>query len=418
MVSHHSKAWVWMGLDDVARTTRVSHHIPYHLVMPMLIMSRSGADLEQPRYLVAQIMSKSRGTDPSIVRLSRALWASTGGLALAHVNLPQCCVLEGPRGSHACLIYPPHHVPLCASIHPLTSHPPLTENAPRLPLHTIKSILKHTLLGIESIHRVGWIHGAVGLHSLEITTHSLPPELAQGPEDQILLEKIRHTPGGAYAPLYLTKTRPIPAKREDFDDEDITILLGNLGYGKKTLTTQGRVAVGDANRALAAFPASESVHSWHTIAGPYQFRAPEMLYPIEDEISWWTSRGGVDIWAFGCLVYRLYTGHHIIPEIRISKEDPDHAIFEYWLSIARIFGRLPDPVIEIWPELSTWSEPSANSFFPVNRRLRDKLDEHAHPDLTERELTVISGLTQLALTTSPRSRPTASTLLQHAFFKD
>lgn len=35
----------------------------------------------------------------------------------------------------------------------------------------------------------------------------------------------------------------------------------------------------------------------------------------------WPSADGIDIWAFGCLVYRLYTGQHILPEIPVNDDE-------------------------------------------------------------------------------------------------
>lgn len=203
----------------------------------MLIMSRRGVQLEKPRYMTFQIMSESRGTITSMVSLSRDLRASHGDEDPMHVNSPFGYTLEGPNGIHACLAYRPQYTPFSAALHPLTAYPPPSgPPVPRLPARVIKSILQQTLHGIESMHRAGWVHGAIGMHSLEIKTRSFPGELAQGPEDQVVLEKIRYTHEEAYAPLYLTKVCPLLPRRDDYD-KDIKIKLGNLGFGKTMMTT-------------------------------------------------------------------------------------------------------------------------------------------------------------------------------------
>ncbi|RMJ13556.1 hypothetical protein BHE90_010663 [Fusarium euwallaceae] len=269
------------------------------------LAQREGVQLEQPQYMTFQIMSESRGTITSIVSLSRDLRASHDGRDPMHVNCPRGYTLEGPNGIHACLAYQPRYTPFSAALHPLTAYPPPSgPPVPRLPVGIIKSILKQTLHGIESMHRAGWVHGAIGVHSLEIKTRSYPEELAQGPEDQVVLEKIRYTSEEAYAPLYLTKVRPLLPRRDDYD-EDIKIKLGNLGF---------------------AFPAGDIVNRWHLLLGPYQFRAPEMVDSSENDQLFWPSADGIDIWAFGCLVYRLYTGQHILPEISVNS-DPELPTF-------------------------------------------------------------------------------------------
>jgi serine/threonine protein kinase len=376
----------------------------------MLIVSHREVQLGQPQYLTLQIMSVSRGAITNIGSLSMALRASRGDLDPMHVNCPRAYALQGPNGIHACLAYQPQYIPFRGSLQPLTSYPPPSGGVPRLPIGIIKSILKQTLLGIESMHRAGWVHGAIGLHSLEIKTRSYPPDLVQGPDDQVFLEKIRHTSDRVHAPLHLTKISPILPTRDDYD-ENIKIKLGNLGFGKML----DRIAVGDADLALAAFPVGESVNRWHSIAGPYQFRALEMVEPVEEEISRWPSTGGVDIWAFGCLVYRLYTGYHLLPEIMVNKEDPEVPILHYWFGIALIFGRLPDQFLRRWPHMGIWLEPPVTRRFPLIG-FEHTFRANAPLDLSEEEVGSITDLIRLAMEIPSRPRPTASELLQHPFF--
>lgn len=239
-----------------------------------------------------------------------------------------------------------------------------------LPRILVRRILRQTLLGLLHLHRHGIVHG--DLHSgnvlfssnvsgKELDMHSL---VAQDPQLRFL----------AYM-----RTE---------------VKLIDLGGG--FLTTE---------------------HRGH-LTTPLCSRAPEVLVglPVDEKI---------DIWAFGCLAFRLLTGTSAFQNpLRdtIANESDDLQL----LAIREVTGELPSELLTAWPRARSWLDengqlvrllPSSDNPRVANHPLAVMLWNRKPDNMCTEELVAFGCMLRHIFRYPPSDRPSAEELLRAKWFQ-
>ncbi|KAJ3522452.1 hypothetical protein NM208_g12853 [Fusarium decemcellulare] len=167
---------------------------------------------EKPTLVAIKIYQAASRLLPTELGMS-AIIARQMRSSLDHVQLHlDFFYEEGPNGNHTCLV----HRPLIHSVHNAIHYLPeyrqrgrKEDGYPRYPTRTIKTILKQTLLGLETLHKCNMVHGGLRSDALLFETHELESadesELTQSVEaDTKTLQRLDGKVDGS-APPYLTR---------------------------------------------------------------------------------------------------------------------------------------------------------------------------------------------------------------------
>lgn len=127
------------------------------------------------------------------------------------------------------------------------------------------------------------------------------------------------------------------------------------------------------------------------------YRAPELLLGAEDY------GFEIDVWSLGCIFAELLTKEPILQ----GKNEVDQ--------LSKIFGLLGTPSNETWPGFR--SLPNAKALHPVLSKTNSappSLTASTFPYITNAGFRLLSSL----LSMNPVSRPSASEILLHPYFKE
>ncbi|KAF7556743.1 hypothetical protein G7Z17_g1257 [Cylindrodendrum hubeiense] len=367
-----------------------------------------GASL--PKYVAIKVMKAKQSISAAANELQVASVLATSDEntpKTTHVLLPLDHFTEqGPNGNHQCLLYEPMGVTVASGVHKIPQYRDkvrMMGERRRYPKWMVKTILKHTLLGLSSIHQRKVVHGDLQPGNLLFATRGLDlvdeAELVQSPGDTT--DTIKRLDGkiDRWAPPYLALGQSLD-KYADFT-ENMEIKISDLG---------------------AAFfqdlPPTK-------IVTPFALRAPEIILKqkVDEKI---------DIWSFGCLIYELITNTQLFPvapdgEEENAEEDDDH-----FLALNDIIGDLSTNILLHWPRSGLWFGPhgerlnpraelprSSGSFNPelyVFDSLETLFKENKTDDIDEAESAVIIALIRQILNYEPSLRPTAEELLGNPWF--
>ncbi|KAH6847670.1 kinase-like domain-containing protein [Chaetomium sp. MPI-CAGE-AT-0009] len=249
------------------------------------------------------------------------------------VGLRDSFDVRGPNGRHACLVMDP----MGPHISTLLKRPEFEDQTldpwdrqPRFPKALAHRILRDVLLGLRTLHQHGIVHG--DLHPGNILA-TIPPLGEPLGHDPSVLQKVQQLPseGDAlirrdgkidlWAPVYLLEAAPL--KDLVTFELDPVVKLADLG---------------------ASFLER---HPPATVVTPVALRAPESILrnaqvPLGK---------GIDIWAFGCLVFELLTGRQIFVGLEglDGHEASDEGINdEHLIQLSEVLGPLPAGLASHW----------------------------------------------------------------------
>ena len=240
----------------------------------------------------------------------------------------------GPNGRHTCLVMDPMgpHISALLKRRPEFQDRTLEpwDRRPRFPKPLAHRVLRDTLLGLHTLHQQGIVHGDLHpgniLATITIPSLSNPPglgvvlDLQQPPSEGNLLYRLDGKVD-RWAPLYLLE--PAPLQDLVSFQLDPVVKIADLG---------------------AAF---FDQHPPATVVTPVALRAPEAIL-CKAQIPFGK---GVDIWAFGCLVFELLTGRALFMRLEgldgyaASDEQTND---EHLIQLSEILGPLPEELAAHW----------------------------------------------------------------------
>ncbi|KAF5568046.1 CMGC SRPK kinase [Fusarium phyllophilum] len=199
-----------------------------------------------------------------------------------------------------------------------------------------KDALRDTIQALHFLHEHGVIHG--DLHPGNILTCveqlKLTPEtemnLKQSESDAQPLKR-KDGKKDLWAPSYLLEPRPL----NDY-----------FSYGLHPL-----VKLSDLG---GAFTEEKPIMGAEAIT-PVALRAPETI--LNEHLG-----KGIDIWAFGCLVFEMITGRPLFVAIQsLEGEDYDETSNdEHLIQLWEVIGPLPKPLLENWRRADQYFDTSGN----------------------------------------------------------
>ncbi|KAH6980857.1 serine protein kinase [Ilyonectria sp. MPI-CAGE-AT-0026] len=363
-----------------------------------------------PKYVAIKVMTANQSVSAASAELQigSALSAGEGNVSPAkHVLLPlDHFDEEGPNGTHRCFVYDPMGSTVASGVHEIPQYRDVVRkmhDKRRYPKWMVKIILKHTLLGLSSLHGRNLIHSDLQPGNLLFAIHGLneadEAELVQTVGDTT--DDIKRLDGKVdrWSPPYLALGQSLH-KYADFS-ENLEIKISDLG---------------------AAFFQDQPPTK---IVTPFSLRAPEIILKQKvDE--------NIDIWSFGCLVYELITNTQLFPvapygEGQETEEDDDHL-----LALNDILGDLSSDIMALWPRSGRWFGPDGERLNPraelpadddlfnpelhVDDSLETLFGQNKPDDVDEAESAVIIALIRRILNYDPALRPTAEELLEDPWF--
>ncbi|EAQ85634.1 hypothetical protein CHGG_06887 [Chaetomium globosum CBS 148.51] len=232
------------------------------------------------------------------------------------VGLGDSFHLRGPNGWHACLVMDP----MGPNISTLLNRPEFEDRTldpwdrrPRFPKALARRILRDILLGLRTLHQHGIVHG--DLHPGNILTTILPLGEPLG-HDPSILQKVQQLPSEGTCADPTAMARP------------------NLWAPSYLL--ESRTAEGPGNR-----------HPPATVVTPVALRPPEsILRSAQVPLG-----KGIDIWAFGCLVYELVMGRNLFVGLEAldGHDASDEGINdEHLIQLSEVLGPLPAELASHW----------------------------------------------------------------------
>ncbi len=250
--------------------------------------------------------------------------------------------ITGPNGQHSCLALEPMGPHIAAlvkkryalefSIRDLDSDSLMDVARPRFPKHLSKRILRDILLGLCFLHSHSVVHG--DLHPGNILAN-ITPLSSEDAEDRLRLGKgleqpategvpLRRRDGKVdlWAPSYLLPPAPLDGLVSFDFGIDPAVKIADLG---------------------AAFSDGDAPVK---VVTPVALRAPEIILrgfrPLGQ---------GIDIWAFGCLVFELLTGRPLfvrLESLEGDEESDQETNDEHLIQFTEVLGKLPEDLASLW----------------------------------------------------------------------
>ncbi|PNP79326.1 hypothetical protein FNYG_07402 [Fusarium nygamai] len=199
-----------------------------------------------------------------------------------------------------------------------------------------KDALRDTIQALHFLHEHGVIHGDLHpgniltcVEQLEVTPDT-EMNLKQSESD---IQPLKRKDGkkDLWAPSYLLEPRP---------------LNGHFSYDLHPL-----VKLSDLG---GAFPEEDPIMGAKAIT-PVALRAPETI--LDERLG-----KGIDIWAFGCLVFEMIIGRSLFVAIQ-SLEGEDYDVTsndEHLIQLSEVIGPLPQPLLEKWRRAGQYFDTSGN----------------------------------------------------------
>ena len=307
-------------------------------------------DLSLNCFAALKVTVASSGKEGTVDR-SPAVYKSLPQTASRHVvGFRDSFAVLGPNGRHTCLVMDPMgpHISFlltrCPEFEDRTLEP--WDRRPRFPKPLARRVLRDTLLGLRVLHQHGIVHG--DLHPGNILA-TIPPlgepvsveqKLRQLPSEGNALTRLDGK-ADRWAPPYLLA--PAPLQDLVSFELDPVVKLADLG---------------------AAF--SER-HPPAKAVSPVALRAPEAILrdarvPLGK---------GIDVWAFGCLVFELLTGSTLF--VRLEGLDGDEMADEmtndeHLIQFSEVLGPLPRDFAVRWRRRDRYYDEDGKRLHVINKR--------------------------------------------------
>lgn len=341
------------------------------------------------------------------------------------LTLLESFLQTGPNGTHLCLVFEPMAASFNWMLEPHEGDLP-NAHLERAPLSLRKKVLRHTLLGLCTLHDSGIVHGDIQFGNVLLGVK----DLDSVPEDE-LRQDMREEIGiswpiqrldrkeDKWAPRYLAVPQPLAAKYIDIGPS-LTAKLSDLGGGM--FLPKPSTITADKLTFLKALLLPDDHHKPVT---PIALRAPELVLGLPFD-------QGIDIWAFGWLIAQLVTGQ---PPFAIDNwadctpEDEAATDDDHIMGFIDLLGPLPEHLLQMWPRRERyyqedgtqirWNVDSGDPGEPGPQCiLEDFILQNRNPDISVEEAAVISGLLRQILQYEPEKRPSAQEILSHAWLQE
>ncbi|KAF5707131.1 CMGC SRPK kinase [Fusarium globosum] len=291
-------------------------------------------DMRLARYVSLKI---TVATQPQTTSREASLYQSqlqNGSSGL--VDLYDTVKITGPNGEHEGLVFEPMGPDLTTL---LRIRPEFQIGKPwerRFTKSFAKKALFNTIHALHSLHQRGIIH--CDLHTGNILACIEPIEVTPNTEQRLKqsetdVQPLKRKDGkkDLWAPLYLLEPRPLS------------------DYFSHALNPLVKLAdLGGAFREKSPLKATE-------VITPVALRAPEII------------RGGyvgkgIDIWAFGCLIFEMIIGRPLFVGIQsLEGQDYDETSNdEHLIQLWEVIGPLPKPLREKWRRADQYFDSRGN----------------------------------------------------------
>jgi serine/threonine protein kinase len=218
----------------------------------------------------------------------------------------------------------------------------------RCPIWMAKSILRQALLGLDFLHQNGIAHDVLQEGNLLFSAKDLsavgeealsPKLLPMEEEDRCWVrtyELLERADGkiDLWAPKFLFISQPLIEPEFVNLDQDFVIKISDMGSGSFHSFEPSRISPHLHSIACFVDDPPEDLRT------PITLRSPERIIRSIPTIS-------DDIWASGCLIYRLITGRPI-PTMHMLKKREDTED-RYLLNLFSILGPVPLDLLSKWP---------------------------------------------------------------------
>ncbi|PQE19605.1 dis1-suppressing kinase dsk1 protein [Rutstroemia sp. NJR-2017a WRK4] len=259
----------------------------------------------------------------------------------------------GPNGEHGCLVFEP--MGRCVTTvlenlpNPLRSETGCQDSCP---ISMAKSILRQALLGLDFLHQIGIAHGDLHDGNLlfsakdlsAVEEEALSPTLLPMEEEERCwfrtYELVERVDGkiDLWAPKYLFLGQPLTEPEFANLDQHFVIKISDMG---------------------SAFFVDDPPEDLRT---PITLRSPERIVGSVPTIS-------DDIWAFGCMHFKLLTGG-AIPMVNTmgNREDTED---RYLLNSFGMIGPIPLDLLSKWPRSDRYFNAKGENIRDHVRELPD-----------------------------------------------
>ena len=136
---------------------------------------------------------------------------------------------------------------------------------------------------------------------------------------------------------------------------------------------------------------------------------------------------GIDIWAFGCLMFEFLTERVLFGVMKFgpdpeAQEDADD---DRILQLNDVISPLSDTMMEALSRSSKWYGPNREALNPhgsgdiyIYTPLGKLFNENKNPEIDDEEAAVVISILRQILKFDPEERPIADELLKHPWFAD
>ncbi|KAJ9150832.1 SKY1-Protein serine kinase [Pleurostoma richardsiae] len=266
---------------------------------------------------------------------------------------------EGPNGHHPCFVIEPMGPNVNAM---LKLCPEFQVGEPwerRFTKTFAKRVLRDTLLGLESLHSEGIIHG--DLHPGNILMNIRPIEASENSIQSLEQLPSQGSPvkrldgmNDPWAPSYLLQ----PESLYEYTSMDTNPLV--------KITDLGAVFFED--------------HPPASTVTPVALRAPEIILGLP-------FGRGIDIWCFGCLIFELLTGQQLFVRLEPLEGDEfdEETNDEHLIQFVEVLGPLPVTLSKQWRRGDKYFGPDGKRLQPANEEEEGEGEGDSGEDLPDAE---------------------------------
>ncbi|UNI23978.1 Non-specific serine/threonine protein kinase [Purpureocillium takamizusanense] len=355
------------------------------------------------KYVASKVLVSELSGQARELQILRHLNEAAPAESAQHITqLLDTFELDGPNGTHECLVFEPMGPSVNSMVEELPQfNPRYRDMKVQYPPQMARSILKQSLQGLALLHENGIAHGDFQPGNMLFTFENIdatPEEELQQIEDESSYSTsppVKRLDGkpDKWAPRYLSIAQPLAAFTRY--SEGFKIKLSDMG-GAYFFTD----------------PPAKPVT-------PKGLRAPELVLTGAYNKS-------LDIWSFGCLMFELITGEQLFSIFWTDFEDDLHL-----LQLTASLGPLPDDLYEQWKTSSRYFTPERKLFncelggvaegeepwmMEEEQPSMEEAFDKAAPELDEEEASVVKKLIRRILQYDVSKRPSPAELLSDPWF--
>ncbi|KAI4749956.1 protein kinase [Aureobasidium sp. EXF-12344] len=334
-------------------------------------------DLATTKFVTLKICitGQAATSEVAISHHIRSIEADHPGLERIRVALDDFEV-EGPSGSHQCLIYTPLGMNYTEFRNRISGQAFSAE--------LLQQSLLMVLLGLDLLHQAGVVHTGQSTRFsssavAKVTPDISPNNILLGVEDISLFSKIEQL------------ERDHPSPRKLLSDRSIY-----LSHGMPI--THGAPMISDFGAARLGVPGQK--HSGDVMPGVY--RAPEIILGME-----WDSR--IDIWSVAVMIWDLFEGGRLFRAVKDGHLDDEQHLAEMVSLLGpppKRFLKMSDKCSQYWDQEGNWI-----GTVPIPNQTLETCEDR----LLGKDKELLLQLVRKVLRWVPEERPSAEGLFDDEF---